>query len=86
MILVIENNRFQTITITLSFQTYTISIDTSIDLYRKKKLYTKTFGFIDYDCPNPWSSKKRPSLRYKFLDNKSENISLFNVSASPYII
>ena len=31
MILVIENNRFQTITITLSFQTYTISIDTSID-------------------------------------------------------
>ena len=32
-------------------------IDTPID-YIKKKLYTKTFGFIDYDCPNPWSSKK----------------------------
>ena len=30
--------------------------------------------------------KKRPSLRYKFLDDKPENISLFNVSASPYII
>ena len=57
MILVIENNRLQTITVTLSFQTYTISIDTPIDY--KKNLYTKTFGFIDYDCPNPWSSKKK---------------------------
>ena len=71
MILITESNRLQTITVTLSFQTYTISIDTSIDLYRKKKLYTKTFGFIDYDCPNPWSSKKGPSLIFSGLSSKN---------------
>ena len=70
MILVIENNRLQTITVTLSFQTYTISIDTSID-YIEKKLYTKTFGIIDYDCPNPWSSKKGPSLIFSCLSSKN---------------
>ena len=35
VILITESNRLQIITVTLSFQTYTISIDTPIDYIKK---------------------------------------------------